>query len=461
MPSGASGRSSAERTMLNDRSLGADVLRTSECGLAASKRPPSRSLLDGLTTDGPWLAAVDGFRTRHPRRRDRIADYERILDTGAHLRIGAGVLAGRHRPAPPAERWLNKADGRKKRIFQYPPADELLFRVMNRLLQPAAAEAASPWCRSFLPGGGARAAFRGVLADPDVEGKAALRLDVRDYFNSIDVADLLSRLPDPFDSGPVADLLAVALLDRRVERHDGTVGLCHSKGVMAGTPLAPLLATLYLRDLDHEVASTGATYARYSDDILVLAPSADLPGLERLIRDRLGDRGLQVNESKSAVTAPGQPWDFLGFRYSRGSVGLSPITERKLKTRTTRLARSLLRWREQTGAAATPERTARAFLRRTNLRLYGVPAERADFSWATWFLPMLNSPDDLHPLDAHVQREARYAATGRRTERARRLLPYPALVEAGHLPLVPAFWTLHEEGVPAYDALVARRARLA
>src|SRR5688500_2441115 len=136
-------------TRRNHRSLEADVVRTSECGNAASKRPPSRSPLeaqasrsplDDLATDAPWVAAVDAFRIRCPRRLDRIGDYERLLAAGEHLRIGAEVLAGRHRPAPPVEGWLNKADGRKKRVFSYPAPDELLFRTVNRLLQPAAAQ---------------------------------------------------------------------------------------------------------------------------------------------------------------------------------------------------------------------------------------------------------------------------------------------------------------------------------
>ena len=444
--------------MTVDRSLEADVLRTSECGIAASKRPPSRTLLDPLASDGPWVAAVETFRTRHPRRRDRIADYERLLAVGRHLRMGEDVLAGRHRPDPPTERWLNKADGRKKRVFSYSAPDELLFRAVNALLQPAAAEAASPWCRSFLPGGGARAAFRAVLADPDVDTKAALRLDVRDYFNSISPADLLARLPEPFATGPVRHLLDAALLDDRVVRADGTTARNPRKGVMAGTPLGPLLATLYLRDLDAEVAAAaGTTYARYSDDILVLAPPADLPALEALVRARLAERGLAVNEAKSSRTAPGEPWDFLGFRYSAGAVAVAPHTERKLKARSTRLARALHRWREQTGASA--DRTARAYLRRTNARLYGVPAERSDFSWATWFLPLLDGPAGLEPLDAHVQREARYAATGRRTARTRQAVPYADLVAAGHLPLVPAYWALRD-GPAAYQALVARRTGL-
>jgi RNA-directed DNA polymerase len=431
-------------------------VRTSECGNAASKRPPSRSPLDGLVTDGPWVDAIELFRLRNPRRRERIAAYEALVERGQHVRIGAEVLAGTHRPDPPEEGWLNKLDGRRKRIFRYDPPDELLFRVVNRLLQPAASEAASPWCRSFLPGGGARAAFRSVLADRELEAKGALRLDVRDYFNSIDVDHLLSVLPTPFDAGPAGTLLRAALLDPRVRRA-GSIVHGGQKGVMAGTPIAPVLATLYLRDLDAEVAATGATYARYSDDVLVLAPPAELPGLDRLVRRRLEERGLDVNESKSAITGPAAPWDFLGFRYALGDVGLAPVTSRKLRARTTRLARGLLRWRERTGAS--PERTVAAFFRRTNRRLYGIPAERAEFSWSTWFLPMLDRPDGLRPLDEHLQRECRYAATGRRTARTRQAVPYDLLVEHGHLPLVTAYWAARD-GVDAYETLVGRRTGL-
>jgi hypothetical protein len=38
-------------------------------------------------------------------------------------------------------------------------------------------------------------------------------------------------------------------------------------------------------------------------------------------------------------------------------------------------------------------------------------------------------------------------------------VPYPALVEAGHVPLVTAFWAL-QQGPATYEGLVSRRARL-
>jgi hypothetical protein len=184
----------------------------------------------------------------------------------------------------------------------------------------------------------------------------------------------------------------------------------------------------------------------------------ELPVIEELLRARLAERGLEVNEEKSRTSAPGEPWDFLGFRYECGAIGLAPNTERKFKAKSTRLGRGLLRWREQ--AHASTERTTRAFVRRTNRRLYGVPTERADFSWATWFLPMLDDASALEHLDQHVQREARYAATGRRTASARKVIPYEVLRDAGYLPLVAAYWAARDNP-QTYDALVARRTGLA
>ena len=439
-------------------SLEADVLRTSECGDAASKRPLSRSHVAAIADDEPWLEAVDAFRVAKPRRRDRIAEYERLLERQVHRRVGEAVLDGSYQPHPPVEGWLNKAGGRRKRLFQYGPVDELLFRVVNRLLQPAALAAASPSCRSFLPGSGPRAAFRAVLRDREVDTKAWLRLDVRDYFNSIDVEDLLGGLPEAIAEGPLGSLLARSLRDPRVQR-GSTIIDGRPKGIMAGTPIAPMLATLYLRDIDEELRGTSdVTYARYSDDFIVLAPIHRIGELERLLRTRLAERSLTINEDKSATGGPGEPWSFLGFQRHRGVIGMAANTERKFRAKSRRLARALLRWREKTGAS--PDRTVRAFMRRTNRRIYGSPVERTDFSWATWFLPMLEDPSALASLDEHLQREARYAATGRRTGRALALVPYSSLTEAGHLPLVAAYWAMRE-GVPSYETLVARRAGLA
>src|SRR2546423_923419 len=83
----------------------------------------------------------------------------------------------------------------------------------------------------------------------------------------------------------------------------------------------------------------------------------------------------------------------------------------------------------------------------------GGPPGRAGSWGGPWSLPMPPGPAGLGPLDAHIQREARYAATGRRTARARQRVPYAELRAGGYLPLVTSFWAI-QDGSAAYDTLV-------
>src|SRR5436305_10271170 len=102
MPSGASERSSAWPC---DTTI--DPWRRMSCVPPSAAMPLQSDLPPApflpLATDEPWAAAVDAFRLRHPRRRERIDDYDRLLAAGDHLRVGEEVLAGRHRPEPPTE----------------------------------------------------------------------------------------------------------------------------------------------------------------------------------------------------------------------------------------------------------------------------------------------------------------------------------------------------------------------
>jgi len=160
------------------------------------------------------------------------------------------------------------------------------------------------------------------------------------------------------------------------------------------------------------------------------------------------------------VAAPGEPWDFLGFRYERSVVGLAPVSPPPpaASSRPGPLGCPEPPCGGGKRTGAPPGRTAETFCRRTN----PAPVQRAPRTGPsspgpTWFLPMLDRPDGLRPLDEHVQREARYAATGRPDGPGpASCCPTPHWSRPGtsrsYTPTGP--W----HGEPgAYDALVARR----
>src|SRR6185437_11042943 len=125
---------------------------------------------------------------------------------------------------------------------------------------------------------------------------------------------MLAAVPAPLrDDEPFMALLREILRDPDGER----------RGVLAGSPLAPLLSNLYLRPLDDAFQAAGTPYLRYADDLIVFGDEAAMPALQAEITRRLGDLALELNPRKTRVSPPGGGWEFLGLRYEKGSLDLS------------------------------------------------------------------------------------------------------------------------------------------
>lgn len=392
----------------------------------SNRRSP---LLRTLRSEGFWrdLVAVGDAR-RQPRWR-RMSEYRALVHGGEMARIVDAYATGDYAPAPPVRHHVNKANGSKKVVFTFAPPDELLFKALNQAMQRPLDECLSPLCHSFRPQRGPRSAYAAVRSVADLDQLACLHLDVRDFFNSIPVESLMQRLPDVVTRDkPLYRLLEATLGDPRVIS-EGMVVVDTHKGVMAGAPLAPVLSNLYLRELDELFEASGVPYLRYADDIVVFAPPDDVDAHRDLIERTLLHLGLELNHGKTRVSAPGEAWDFVGFRYERGRLDVAPRTAGKLGGRVRRLAR---RARERADGCGF-------MVRRLNRRLYGVGGREADFTWAGWFFPLLTTDATLRSLDQLIQGHLRHAVTGRHEKRNFRAVPYEALRRAGYLPLVTAF----------------------
>ena len=375
--------------------------------------------------------------------RRKLAAYRQLVDSGEVGEMVEDYAAGRLSLRPPLRRLLNKADGRKKVVFTFTGADELLLKALNKILQSTTAGDHSRLCHSFQPGRGPRTAYRDIRRIRGLQGLHCLHLDVRDFFNSIPVELLLASLPATINSDePLYRLLVATLRDQRVVSGDELIVDTH-KGVMAGTPLAPLLSNLYLRPLDDAFEQAGARFLRYADDIVIFGTEQGVGRHRTEVEERLARLGLELNPRKTRLSAPGDPWEFLGLRYERGSLDLATNSVAKLRRRVRRIARR----------ARGRSDPAQRVVRRLNRRLYGVGGRPTDFTWASWFFPLLSVDTTLHKLDRLIQDQLRFAVTGAHSRRNFKEVPYDSLRGVGYVPLVSAY-RAYRRGPAEYEALL-------
>ena len=311
---------------------------------------------------------------------------------------------------------ISKMHSTKKRIvYIYPKDENTVLKLLTFLLLRSHDHLFSPHLYSFRSGRSAKDAIRYLSGCPNIGQMWSYKADISDYFNSIPVERLLPIMSIALADDPkLCRFLETLLTDPQV--WDGTRLIQERKGIMAGTPFSTFLANLYLAQMDRQFTDSGRIYARYSDDIILFAPTQE--ALEQdisLIHRYLVDAGLSINPAKECRTAPGQLWTFLGFSWQDGTIDIAPASIEKLKGKMRRKTRALMRWRDRKGVEHV--HAAKAFIKVFNRKLLEQSQDH-DLTWARWYFPTITTARSLHIIDRYAQSCIRYLATGKRTKSA-------------------------------------------
>ena len=102
-----------------------------------------------------------------------------------------------------------------------------------------------------------------------------MKLDIHNYFNSMPSKKLVKEFERVITDDPRLLDFLTHFFTADVSLSDGH-RITEDRGAMAGMPLSAFCANLYLTDLDRLFEKMGVPYFRYSDDILIFAPSRSL-----------------------------------------------------------------------------------------------------------------------------------------------------------------------------------------
>lgn len=247
---------------------------------------------------------------------DRVTVEEFSIDVPTRLvRLQLALRHGTYRPGPLRRVEVPKDSG-GVRVLSIPTiADRVVQTAAALVLGPRLDAEMAESSFGYRPGRSVAMAVARV-ADLRRAGYGwVVDGDIERYFDRVPHDRLLARLERSVAEPAVLDLVALWL--DAFSGPEGGWGL----GLPQGSPIAPLLANLYLDDVDERIAGRGVRLVRFADDFLLMCRSEAAAGNAR---DRmaalLAEHGLRLNPDKTRVVPFEQGFRFLGHLFVRSLV---------------------------------------------------------------------------------------------------------------------------------------------
>lgn len=393
-------------------------------------------ILTQLETRESWLAFLEYRKDSCRLTEEEERELRDFIDKEAYLPIVARIRSGEPFPHPKKAAISKKSTSKKRIVYIYPKQENLVLKLMTHLLLRRYDNLFCPNLYSFRAGHGVKEAIHYLTSRPGIGAMWSYKADISNYFNSIPVEKLLPHLQEALAGESVLFSFISGLLLDPMVLDDGKLHP-EEKGIMAGSPISTFLANLYLAELDAVFLQNRWLYARYSDDIILFAPSEEeLEERIVLIRQTLAEKGLIINPEKESRTAPGEKWVFLGVSYEKGVVDVAPVSVDKIKAKMRRKMRALQRWANRKNISGV--NAAKAFIRVFNSKLFENPISN-DLTWARWFFPLITTDASLHIIDQYAQQCIRTLATGKHTKAAYNFR-YEQMKELGYISLVNRYY---------------------
>jgi RNA-directed DNA polymerase len=226
------------------------------------------------------------------------------------------LLQGSYQPKPVKRVEIPKPDGGTRKLGVPTAQDRFVQQALMQVLQRQWDRTFSEHSYGFRPN---RSAHQAIARAQQYIAEGCdwvVDLDLEKFFDRVNHDVLMGRVATRISDKRVLKLIR-AFLNAGVMENG--LESPTEEGTPQGGPLSPLLSNLLLDELDRELESRGLRFVRYADDCNIYVRSERagqrvMENVKRFITRRLK---LKVNESKSAVAAPGTR-KFLGFSFTSG-----------------------------------------------------------------------------------------------------------------------------------------------
>ena len=304
------------------------------------------SLLDIISHRNVWIRFYDRRVEQGHLCRGEEYDLYQFIRKGGYQPLLESIKNGMPFSHPHKKMVAKGHTGKKRTVYTFGKEENHILKLITYLMIRKYDHLFQPSLYSFRSGHSVSEAIRKITRTRDIRHYYSYKVDISNYFNSINVDKLIVMLEENLANDKALLCFLSDMLRNPYAIENGET-ISESKGAMAGTPTAVFFANLYLNDLDKRFADSKIMYFRYSDDIIIFAKSKeDIERGREIILEHIKEMDLIVNPEKETFSKPGESWSFLGFEYENGEINISSISIGKIKAKMRRKARALLRWKK-------------------------------------------------------------------------------------------------------------------
>ncbi len=229
--------------------------------------------------------------------------------------LAKGLADGSYHASPLLGVLLPKPGGKVRALAVPTLTDRSAQRATLEVIGPAV-ETLLEDCSYAYRKGFSRAGAAQAIEKAYADGfRWVLDADIDSFFDAVDWERLFAKIEALYPFDPLTAILREWITAPVV--FGGTL-ITRKQGLPQGAVVSPLLANLFLDELDEELLGDGFRLIRYADDFVVLCK--DVESAERArteARDTLGRMGLSLQEEKTSVRSLDQGLSYLGYLFCR------------------------------------------------------------------------------------------------------------------------------------------------
>ena len=341
--------------------------------------------------DGIWARVVEKALDKGSISKSVIARY---YGKFKRFEVEQRLANGTYEFAPPVKKYVPKDDGGKRAIFILSDEDRINMAFITQIYYEMYSSSMSDRCFAYRTGISVGKTVREV--QQRLAGKCVIKIDLSKYFDSVP-EDVIIELLDAmsFNDG-LTEVLKRFYSDNRIIENGVIVQ--HFKSLCQGCAFSSILANLILVDVDKSMQECTDYYARYSDDILLIADDVDEPF--RRLKEALAKYDLSINEKK--FWQGYEEVDFLGCHITPDKITLSKHRRQKIKNHINSIVKKFGNVKDRKVQETVTSRIKEYLL-----------LDEDGYSLFQNILATVDGPEDVRWLNDLARHAIRYAYTGK------------------------------------------------